>query len=88
MGDNKEVFGAETFAVYQALRVLNSRQEAGRRYAIFSDSQSAIRRISSDELGPGQQWARGVTEVCVCMSCIRYTAAMRPAAALADAALF
>ena len=30
----------------------------------FSDSQSAIWRISSNDLGPGQQWARGATEVC------------------------
>ena len=39
------------------------RKESDRRYAIFSDAQSAIRCITSDELGPGQQWARG-TEVC------------------------
>ena len=64
LGDNKEAFDAESFAIYQGLRVLDSRQESGRRYAVFSDSRSAIRCISSDELGPGQQWARGATEVC------------------------
>ena len=61
---NKEVSDAETFAIYQVLRVLDLRQETGRRYAIFSGSQSAIRRISSDGLGPGQQWARGAAEEC------------------------
>ena len=63
-GNNKEVFDAETFAIYQALRVLDLRQKTGRKYAVFSDSQSAIRRISSDDLGPGQQWARGAAKVC------------------------
>ena len=48
LGDNKEVFDAETFAIYQALRVLDSWQETGKRYAILSDSQSASRRIMTD----------------------------------------
>ena len=64
LGNNKEVFDAEAFAIYQTLRVLDLRQETGRKYAIFSDTQSAIRRISSGYLGPGQQWARGEAEVC------------------------
>ena len=55
LGNSKKVFDADTFAIYQALRVLDLQQETDRKYAIFSDSQSAIRRISSDDLGPGQQ---------------------------------
>ena len=63
MGGSKEVFDAETFAIHQALRVLDSWQEAGRKYSVFSDPQPAIRRITSDELGQGQQWARAAVEV-------------------------
>ena len=48
LGDNKEVFDAETFAIYQALRVFDSWQETGKRYAIFSDSQSTSLRIMTD----------------------------------------
>ena len=60
LGSNKEVFDAEAFAIYQALKVFQASQESGRRYAVFSDSQPAIRRASSDALGPGQQWARAI----------------------------
>ena len=67
LGNNQEVFDAEAFAIYQALRVLDLRHETDRKYAIFSDSQSAIRRISLNDLGLGQQWARGAAEVCTCL---------------------
>ena len=63
LGNNKEVFDAEVFAICQALRIFRARQESGRIYTIFSDSQSAIRRALSDALGPGQQWARATIEV-------------------------
>ena len=39
---NKEVFDAETFATYQALRVLDRRQESGHRYRVFVDSTVAV----------------------------------------------
>ena len=48
LGDNKEVFDAEVHAIYQALEVLDRRQESGRRYTIFVDSTSAIDRVRSD----------------------------------------
>ena len=38
LGTNKEVFEVETFAIYQALRALDQRQESGRRYTVFVDS--------------------------------------------------
>ena len=38
LGTKKEVFGAEIFAIYQALRALNQRQESGHQYAVFVDS--------------------------------------------------
>ena len=63
LGDNKEVFDAEVFAIYQALRVFESRGRFGRRFAVFSDCQPAIQRAGSDVLGPGQCWARAIIEV-------------------------
>ena len=64
LGSNKEVFDAEVFAIYQALRICNEGQHSGHRYTISSDSQSAIQRLRTDSLGPGQQWARAAVEVC------------------------
>ena len=60
---NKGVFDAEVFAIYQALRTFEARQQSGRRYMIFSDSQPAIRRAMMDYVGPGQQWAMATIEV-------------------------
>ena len=65
LGSNKEVFDAEVFAIYQALRVIDQRQETGRNYTIFVDSTSAIERIRTDYLGPGQQFAIAAIEVCI-----------------------
>ena len=64
LGNNKEVFDAETCAISKALRTFDQRLESGRRYAIFADSTAAINRIRSDAPGPGQQWARAAIEVC------------------------
>ena len=64
LGTNKEVFDAEVFAIFQALKACERGQFSDRRYTIFSDSQAAILRIRTDEIGPGQQWARAAIEVC------------------------
>ena len=53
-----EVFDAETFAIYQALRICDEDHRSGHRYTIFSDLQAAIQRIRPDGFGPGQHWAR------------------------------
>ena len=45
LGSNKEVFDAETFAIYQALKILDQQQAMGQRYTIFSDLQAAIQLI-------------------------------------------
>ena len=63
LGTNKEVFDAEVYAIYQALRIFEERGQSGKKYMIFSDCQPAIRRALSDVLGPGQQWARAIIEV-------------------------
>ena len=43
LGNNKEVFDAKVFAIYQALRIFDARQETGQTHTVFSDSQPAIR---------------------------------------------
>ena len=48
LGNDKEVFDAETFAIYQALRILEARSQSRRKYTVFSDSQAAIRRVLTD----------------------------------------
>ena len=54
----------ETFAIYQALRVLDRRQESGYRYTIFVDPTAAIDRMRADILSPGQRFAIAAMEVC------------------------
>ena len=56
LGKNKEVFDAEVFAVWQALRALEQRSEHGREYTIFVDSTSAITRVRDDTRGRGQRF--------------------------------
>ena len=63
LGNNKEAFDAEDFAIYQALKIFEERCQPGEKYTIFSDRQPAISRALSDALGPGQQWARAIIEV-------------------------
>lgn len=64
LGTNKEIFDAETFAIYQALRILDRHQESGLRYTVFVDSTTAIDRVRIDALGPGQRFAIAKMEVC------------------------
>ena len=64
LGTNKEVFDAETFAIYQALRSFDERQESGHHYRVLTDAQAAAQRVSTDAAGPGQCWARAEIEVC------------------------
>ena len=64
LGTNKEVFDAEVFAIFHALKACERGQFSGRRYTVFSDSQAAILHIRTGEIGPGQQWARAAIEVC------------------------
>ena len=63
LGTNKEVFDAEVYAIYQALRTFEERQETGKKYTVFSDCQPAIRRALSDAIGPCQQWARAIIDL-------------------------
>ena len=64
ISDNKEVFDAEVYAVFQALSIIDQRQESGYRYTAFVDSTSAIERVRSDSIGPGQRFAVAAIEAC------------------------
>ena len=64
LGKNKEVFDAEVYAIFQALSIINQRQERVHRYTVFVDSTSAIDRVRSDSIGPGQSFAIAAIETC------------------------
>ena len=64
LGTNKEVFDAEVFAIYGALRILDQRHESDQRYTVFSDSTTAINRVRTDTIGRGQRFAVAAMEVC------------------------
>ena len=46
-----------SLAIHQAMKVINDRNERGKRYTVFSDSQAALSRIQCDRTGPGQTLA-------------------------------
>jgi len=56
MGYNQEGYDAECAALARALQVASLRNTIPERVIIFSDAQAAIRRMASDEPGPGQQY--------------------------------
>ena len=57
MGNNQEAYVAECAALAHALELAAQRISTPERVTIFSDAQAAIRRMASDEPGPGQQYA-------------------------------
>ena len=57
MGNNQEAYDAECAALAHALELAAQRNRTPERVTIFSDAQAAIRRMASDEPGPGQQYA-------------------------------
>ena len=54
MGSNQEAYDAECAALAHALEKAARRNMTPKRVTIFSDAQAAIRRMASDESGPGQ----------------------------------
>ena len=63
LGTNKEVFDAETFAIYQALRILDRRQESGHQCMVFVDSTATNDWVRTNTPGPGQRFAIAAMEV-------------------------
>jgi hypothetical protein len=60
LGDNKEVFDGEIYAIYQAVMQFGKPNEANKSYAIFADAQPALQRCATDADGPGQALARAI----------------------------
>ena len=56
MGYNQEAYDAECAALARALDSASRRNTTPERVTIFTDAQAAIRRMASDEPGPGQQY--------------------------------
>jgi len=57
MGYSQEPYDAECTALARALESASRRYMTPERVTIFTDAQAAIRRMASDEPGPGQQYA-------------------------------
>jgi len=57
MGYNQEAYDAECAALARALESASRGNTIPERVAIFTDAQTAIKRMSSEEPGPGQQYA-------------------------------
>jgi hypothetical protein len=57
MAYNQEAFDAECAALARALEVAARRQSIPERVTIFTAAQAVIRRISSEEPGPGPKYA-------------------------------
>jgi len=57
MGNNQEAYNAECTTLARVLELAAQRNSTPERITIFSDAQAAIRRMASDEPGPGQQYA-------------------------------
>jgi ribonuclease HI len=57
MGKNQETYDVECVALARAPETAGRRQTVLERITIFTDAQAAIRRMSSEEPGPGQKYA-------------------------------
>jgi len=57
LGRQKEAFDAEMYAMSEAVKIADNicREKEVRRVTVFTDSQATLRRIQSDEPGPGQE---------------------------------
>jgi len=56
LGQQKEAFDAEMYAMSEAIKIADEKAEKEKfaRVTVFTDSQATLRRIQSDEPGPGQ----------------------------------
>jgi len=57
MGSNQESYDAECAALAHALEIASQRNTTLERGTTFSDAQADIRRVASDEPGPGKKYA-------------------------------
>ena len=64
LGKTKEVFNAELYKLKKALDIAENklaRNPHFKRLIILSDSQAALKRASTDRLGPGQAIATEIS---------------------------
>lgn len=59
LGTNKDT---EVYAIYQAFRVTDQRQENGHRYIILINATATIDRLRTDATSPGQRFATATME--------------------------
>ena len=64
LGTNKEVFGAEVYAIYRALSIMDQEQRSSHWYTVFVDSTVATEWIRSDSINPGQRFTIATIETC------------------------
>jgi len=57
MGYNQEAYDGERAALTRALETAPRRQIIPERLTIFTDAQAAIKRLASEDPGPGQTYA-------------------------------
>ena len=57
MGYNQEAYDAECAALARALESTTRRSTVPERVTIFTDAQAAIKRMASEEPGPGQKYS-------------------------------
>jgi hypothetical protein len=57
MGYNQEAYDAECAVLARALETATRRQTTLERVTIFTDAQATVKRMSSEEPGPGQLYA-------------------------------
>ena len=78
LGNNKEVYDAEVYAICMALKTFEEQQSpTTRKLTVFSDSQSAVDRIKSDTLGQGQAWAKASITVATRLASLGYKITVR-----------
>lgn len=53
---NNQVYDAEVYATYRALKIFEQRKEIDRHYTTFLDPASAVDRARSDSMDPGQRF--------------------------------
>ncbi|KAI5853747.1 hypothetical protein BZA05DRAFT_394570 [Tricharina praecox] len=62
MGKDQKAYGCECAAIARAITVAGAWRPQVERIVVYTDSQAAVKRMSHDNPGPGQKWARQAVE--------------------------
>lgn len=65
LGHHKEILDAELFGILEAFKIAvkEKKRESYTILTIFCDSQTAIKRVQNDELGPGQAITKEIIQI-------------------------